>query len=223
MREIVFDTETTGLDPGSGDRVVEIGCVELLNMVPTGECFHTYLNPEREMGQGAQRVHGLSTEFLADKPLFGEVAEDFLGFIGESQLVAHNAEFDMRFINAELGNIGMPKIPMSRAVDTLAIARAKFPGAQHSLDALCRRFGVDNSNRTYHGALLDAEILAEVYMELKGGRQVGMALSESGDEAEIDLAGDSGDRPRREFTASDEELARHQTFLATLKKPLWSA
>ncbi len=177
MREIVFDTETTGLDPSTGDRLVEIGGVELLNHIPTGESFHRYINPQRDVPAEAFAVHGLSAAFLSDKPLFRDVVEDFLAFVGDAKLVIHNAAFDMKFINAELGWVDRPSIPWARAVDTLDIARRRFPGAQNSLDALCRRFGVDNSGRTKHGALLDAELLAEVYLELMGGRQQGLTLS----------------------------------------------
>ena len=177
MREIVWDTETTGFDPESGDRLVEIGAVELFNHMPTGKIYHQYINPERSMPQEAFAVHGLGNEFLADKPVFKMVAQDFLNFIGDAKIVAHNAKFDMRFINAELKWVGIDPIPMSQSTDTLEIARKKFPGAQNSLDALCRRFGVDNTAREKHGALLDSEILAEVYLELIGGRQPDFALS----------------------------------------------
>lgn len=178
MREIVLDTETTGFDPETGDRIVEIGAVELFNHVPTGRTYHQYCNPERSMPNEAFEVHGLGDEFLADKPLFREVGQDFLDFIGEdSKLVIHNASFDMKFLNAELGWINLPRIAMERAIDTVAMARKKFPGSPASLDALCRRFNIDNSARTLHGALLDSEILAEVYLELIGGRQPGLILS----------------------------------------------
>ncbi len=178
MREIVLDTETTGLDPATGDRVVEIGCVELVNHIPTGQVWHQYLNPERDMPAGAYAVHGLSQEFLSDKPLFVDLAGDFLGFIAAADLVIHNASFDLGFLNAELNAVKRESIPMARAIDTLALARRKNPGGQNSLDALCRRFGIDNSKRTKHGALLDAELLAEVYLELIGGRQTGFALEQ---------------------------------------------
>ena len=177
MREIVLDTETTGFDPEAGDKLVEIGAVELLNHLPTGKVYHQYIDPQRGMPEGAFQVHGLSREFLSDKPVFKDIAQAFLDFIGDSQLVIHNASFDMKFLNHELRGAGLPIIPMARATDTLAIARVKYPGAQNSLDALCRRFGVDNSARTKHGALLDSEILAEVYLELVGGRQPDLTLS----------------------------------------------
>ena len=177
MREIVLDTETTGFEPEQGDRIVEIGAVELYNHMPTGKTYHQYINPERSMPQDAFEVHGLGDEFLSDKPVFAKIAQAFVDFIGDAKLVIHNASFDMKFINAELGWVNMVKLPMDRAVDTLAIARKKFPGSPASLDALCRRFNIDNSARTLHGALLDSEILAEVYLELIGGRQPDFALA----------------------------------------------
>ena len=177
MREIVLDTETTGLDPATGDRIVEIGAVELFNHLPTGRTFHVYLNPERPMPQEAFEVHGLGDEFLRDKPRFAEIAGDFLAFIGDdARLVIHNAQFDMKFLNAELRLAGHPPLPSGRAIDTLDLARSRFPGAQNSLDALCRRFRIDNTNRTLHGALLDSELLAEVYLALRGGRQPALVL-----------------------------------------------
>ncbi|XDB00314.1 DNA polymerase III subunit epsilon [Sulfitobacter sp. LCG007] len=177
MREIVLDTETTGFDPETGDRIVEIGAVELMGHVATGRTYHQYINPERAMPEEAFQVHGLGDEFLADKPKFAEIGQAFLDFIGDARLVIHNAAFDMKFLNAELRWMGLPKIPWERALDTLEIARRRFPGSPASLDALCRRFGIDNSSRTLHGALLDSEILAEVYLELIGGRQPDFALN----------------------------------------------
>lgn len=177
MREIVLDTETTGFEPAEGHRIVEIGAVELENHLPTGRTFHVYLNPQRDMPKEAFEVHGLSDEFLRDKPLFSAVAADFLAFVGDARLVIHNAAFDMKFLNAELTALGYPRLPDARALDTLLLARQKYPGAPASLDALCRRFGVDNSAREKHGALLDSEILAEVYLELIGGRQPGLILA----------------------------------------------
>jgi DNA polymerase-3 subunit epsilon len=177
MREIVLDTETTGLDPDSGDRIVELGAVELVNHMPTGRTFHAYVNPQRDVPDEAVEVHGLTAAFLADKPVFAAVAAEFAAFVGEARLVIHNAGFDMKFLNAELGWAGLPSIPWARAVDTLELARRRFPGAQSSLDALCRRFGVDNSGREKHGALLDSELLAEVYLELMGGRQPDLTLA----------------------------------------------
>jgi len=179
MREIVLDTETTGFDPESGDRIVEIGAVELWNHVATGKTYHQYINPKRTMPEEAFKVHGLGDEFLRDKPVFADIAQDFVDFIGDAKLVIHNAAFDVKFLNAELKWVNRPQIPWEQAIDTLAIARQKFPGSPASLDALCRRFNIDNSSRTLHGALLDSEILAEVYLELIGGRQPDFGLSAS--------------------------------------------
>lgn len=229
MREIAFDTETTGLDPKSGHKIVELGCVELMNHLPTGRDFHVYINPERDMPVEAFRVHGLSEEFLSDKPIFADVADDFMTFIGDAQLVIHNAAFDMGFINAELAAIGRDAIPMSRAVDTVRLARQKFPGAQASLNALCMRFGIDLSARDLHGALLDAQLLAAVYLELCGGRQHDMGLAAQA----VEAAGSSseteaptstpevGRRTPRTHAPSAEELARHEAFLEKLKEPIW--
>lgn len=186
MREIILDTETTGFDPAKGDRIVEIGCVEMVNQVLTGEIFHVYINPERDMPQSAFEVHGLSSEFLSDKPKFADIADDFIKFIGDdSQLVAHNASFDMKFINAELKLVSHPAYETSRVIDTLMIARRKHPTGPNSLDALCSRFEIDNSKREKHGALLDAELLADVYIELLGGKQRGLDLNmeESGSQS----------------------------------------
>lgn len=177
MREIVFDTETTGFEPGEGHRIVEVGCVELMDHFPTGRTLQFYLNPERDVPIESQRVHGLSGEFLADKPLFGQVVEEFLEFLGDAPLVIHNASFDIKFINAELNRVGRKPIPLARAIDTIEIAKRKFPGARYSLDELCKRFGVDLSARTKHGALLDAQLTAEIYLELIGGRQRGLMLA----------------------------------------------
>ncbi len=197
MREIVFDTETTGLDCFNGDRLIEIGCVELLNHIPTGKTYHTYLNPERAVAAGAVAVHGLTDEFLKDKPRFAEVVEEFAAFIGDARLVIHNAAFDVGFLNAEFARTGHPKIGMERAVDTLAMARRKHPGAANNLDALCVRYGIDNSRRTKHGALLDAEILAEVYIELLGGKQADLGLT---------LAPSSASAPALVKTAAPREV-----------------
>ena len=177
MREIVLDTETTGFDPGTGDRLVEIGCVELINHIPTGATFHRYCNPDRDMPESAFKVHGLSSDFLADKPRFHEIVEEFLDFIGDSPVIAHNARFDIRFLDFELTRAGRAALGFERAIDTLQLASRKHPGARNSLDALCERYGIDNSRRTKHGALLDAEILAEVYGELMGGRQTALLLA----------------------------------------------
>ena len=223
MREIVLDTETTGFKPSDGHRIVEIGCVELHNHVPTGGTFHKYINPERDMPTEAFQVHGLSMGFLSDQPVFSEVVGEFLEFVGDTKLVIHNAGFDMAFINAELKTLGFAPIPMSQAIDTVRMARDKFPGAQASLDALCRRFNIDNSARTKHGALLDAELLAEVYLELMGGRQRGFGLTADADEggsmatAPVERVA----RPARSHDASEEELAAHRKFLERLTKPVW--
>jgi DNA polymerase-3 subunit epsilon len=223
MREIVLDTETTGLSPADGDRIVEIGCLELVNHVPTGESFHRYVNPQRAMPSAAQDVHGLSDEFLADKPLFEAVVDDFLAFVADAPLVIHNASFDLGFLNAELTRLGHGVIPADRAVDTVSMARRKFPGAPASLDALCRRFGIDNSARTLHGALLDAELLAEVYLELIGGRQPGLVLdvSEVVETTEKTSTEPVAARPGRPHDATAEERARHEAFLEKLTEPIW--
>jgi DNA polymerase III subunit epsilon len=220
MREIVFDTETTGLSPADGHRLVEIGCVELVNRIETGRTFHVYLNPERAMPAEAEAVHGLSALFLADKPRFAEVVDDFLAFIGKDPLVAHNAMFDMGFINAELKRAGRPPIFAERATDTLAIARTKFPGAKHSLDALCQRYDIDRSMRVHHGALLDAQLLAQVYVELTGGRQIGFDLAEEAAVAAVAAAAREYREPRP-HAASADEIARHAAFIAKLKDPVW--
>jgi DNA polymerase-3 subunit epsilon len=221
MREIVLDTETTGLDPGAGHRVVEVGCIELVNMVATGNSLQLYLNPEMPMPTAAQEVHGLTDAFLADKPLFADKAEEFLKFIGDAQLVIHNAQFDLGFLNAELERLKLPKIG-NPYVDTVSMARRKFPGQRASLDALCERFDIDNSNRTKHGALLDAELLAEVYLELSGGRQrdLGLAPEIAARQASA-LTPARAVRPARPHAASATELAAHAEFLKKLKDPLW--
>lgn len=225
MREIVLDTETTGLDPFTGDRIVEIGAVELFNHMPTGETFHQYINPQRNMPAGAFAVHGLSEEFLSDKPVFTKVAQSFLDFIQDSRLIIHNAAFDMKFLNAELDWCSHPQIPMKQALDTLAIARKKFAGAQNSLDALCRRFGIDNSSRTLHGALLDSEILAEVYLELIGGRQPDFALKVVQNTSANTQSGDYTPPARPsalKSLVSEEESAAHLEFINELGgETLW--
>ncbi|MDG1707866.1 MAG: DNA polymerase III subunit epsilon [Emcibacteraceae bacterium] len=224
MREIVFDTETTGFDPFNGDKLVEIGCVVVDDYLPTGETYHVYINPERDMPTGAFDIHGLSEEFLKDKPTFSEIVGDFRDFCGDMNLVAHNADFDMKFINWEMENLGFSPYPAARAVDTLAIARRKFPGASNTLDALCRRFSVDNSNRVKHGALLDAELLADVYLELMGGRQTGLGLmSEDKKNSEINTIqlAERKFREPRQHAASEEELARHQEFVKKIDNNLW--
>jgi len=221
MREVVLDTETTGLNPMLGDRIVEIGCIELINHVPTDAHFHRFVNPERLMPAEAAAVHGLTDDFLATQPCFADVVEDLLDFIKDSPLVIHNAGFDIGFLNAEFARLRLPSLGMSRTIDTLALARQKYPGAQASLDALCRRFGVDNSARTKHGALLDAELLADVYLELVGGRQPEMALSA---ETSLTVAIEQAPRPirpPRPHAASPQELARHAAMLELLINPLW--
>lgn len=230
MREIVFDTETTGLDPKTGDRLVEIGCVEMINRVQTGATFHRYFNPQRDMPAEAERVHGLSEAFLADKPLFKAEAQAFLDFIGDAPMVAHNAGFDFGFINNELEMVGLPIVSPSRMVDTVRIARAKHPGAKNSLDALCTRYGIDRSHRTKHGALLDAELLAQVYVELMGGRQIGLELAADAIAIEVSTTSVAVTsvrqrifRPARPHGASADELAAHAAFLESIKEPLWLA
>ncbi len=226
MREIIFDTETTGLDPKKGDRLVEIGCVEMVNRVQTGRTFHAYFNPDRSMPAEAEAVHGLSETFLADKPRFHEKAVELLEFLGDSPLVAHNAGFDFGFLNAELDICGLAAVSTTRMVDTVAIARVRHPGAKNSLDALCTRYGVDRSHRTKHGALLDAELLAQVYVELTGGRQIGLELA-SVVEDSIAIATaptkirERVFRPARPHVACAAELERHARFLESIKSPLW--
>jgi len=225
MREIIFDTETTGLDPQRGDRMVEIGCIEMVNRVATGRTFHAYFNPERNMPAEAEAVHGLSEAFLADKPRFTELAADLLEFIEDSPLIAHNAGFDFGFLNAELTACGLEIVSRDRMVDTVAIARMRHPGAKLSLDALCTRYGIDRSHRTKHGALLDAELLAQVYVELRGGRQIGLELAADRREELITVVTVRTDRefrPARQHAASEAELAAHAEFIQTLKAPLWS-
>jgi DNA polymerase III subunit epsilon len=226
MREIVLDTETTGLDPLRGDRLVEVGCVELFNRMPTGQTFHRYMNPEREMSAEAFAVHGLSTQFLTDKPFFHEVVDEFLEFIGDAPLVIHNASFDIGFINAELDRIKRPVIPRERLVDTLLLARRKHPGVSNRLDDLCSRYAIDNSHRTKHGALLDAALLAEVYVDLIGARQSVLILAAEAVEIRI---GVSGEMPRRQRPAllaprlTDADREAHRAFIATLSdKPIWN-
>ena len=217
MREIVFDTETTGFDPESGDRIVEIGAIELKGHVPTGNVFHEYIDPERDMPQGAFEVHGLSEEFLSGKPKFAEVAAKWWDFVGDAKLVAHNAEFDFKFMNAELQWAGHPAMGPERMIDSLAIARKKFPGARNSLDALCARYGVDNSAREKHGALLDSELLAEVYLELIGGRQPGFELAADGGGGE-GATWRPMPRPRPlPPRITEAEAAAHAAFVATLE------
>lgn len=221
-REIVFDTETTGLNPLGGDRIVEIGCIEIENSISTGRAFHAYINPERDMPEGAFRVHGLSAEFLADKPLFSAIVEELLSFIGDSRLIAHNASFDMGFLNAELMRLGHAAIGQDRVVDTLALARRKHPYALNSLDALCQRYNIDTSRRVKHGALLDAELLAEVYSELLGGRQTTLSLVENMSDVDRVMVPNQNDGKTRKRAAelpsrlTDAEQKSHAVFVAEL-------
>lgn len=238
MREVIFDTETTGLDPKTGDRMVEIGCIEMIGRVETGRTFHAYFNPDRDMPVEAERVHGLSAAFLSTKPRFAEMADELLDFLGDAPLVAHNAGFDFGFLNNELELAGRAPISMDRMVDTVAIARRKHPGAKLSLDALCTRYGIDRSHRVKHGALLDAELLAQVYVELTGGRQIGLGLIAEPAEAVVVVDADPAapqdalwyrpatDKPRREprpHAASPEELERHRAFMAGIKDAIWAS
>jgi DNA polymerase III subunit epsilon len=218
MREIVFDTETTGLDPFQGDRLVEIGCIELFNRFPTGKTFHWYFNPERDMPEQAFKIHGLSSDFLKDKPLFADKADELIAFIGDAQLVAHNAMFDLGFLNAELERAGREQVNRERMIDTLLLARRKHPGGANRLDDLCERYGIDNSRRTKHGALLDAELLAEVYVELMGARQASLILSQTA--MPVAVAGTAiivRERPAPlAARVSEEQRAAHRQFIATL-------
>lgn len=228
MREIIFDTETTGFDPQTGDRMVEIGCIEMIGRVMTGETYHAYFNPQRPMPAAAEQVHGLSDRFLSDKPLFAQKADELIAFLGDSPLVAHNASFDFGFLNKELEHCGRPSVAMDRMIDTVALARVKHPGAKLSLDALCTRYGIDRSHRVKHGALLDAELLAQLYIELTGGRQIGLGLVDDRvarastnaalvSETEIPRTY----REPRLHAASEMELARHAEFIAKIKDALW--
>lgn len=228
MREIIFDTETTGFDPHTGDRMVEIGCIEMVGRVITGESYHAYFNPQRPMPAAAEQVHGLSDRFLSDKPLFAEKAQELLEFLGDSPLVAHNASFDFGFLNAELQLCGFDPISFDRMIDTVGLARAKHPGAKLSLDALCSRYGIDRSHRIKHGALLDAELLAQLYIELTGGRQIGLGLVD--DKAAVVGLDDGStrqfvrDRPfraARPHSATPQELALHSEFISKIKDALW--
>jgi DNA polymerase III subunit epsilon len=228
MREIIFDTETTGLDPQSGHRLVEIGCIELIDRRETGQNFHAYFHPERDMPMEAEAVHGLSIGFLSDKPKFAERAADLLAFLGDAPLIAHNAAFDFGFVNAELTRIRLPILSPDRMRCTVQMARKLHPGAKHSLDALCVRYGIDRSHRVKHGALLDAELLAHLYIEMTGGRQIGLGLADARAVASPQRTGaGAAPAPARPFheprphAAAPEELARHEAFIRTLKQPLW--
>lgn len=224
MREIVLDTETTGLDPNAGHRIIEIGCVELDNHVATGRTYHVYIDPQRDVPDEAYQVHGLDRDFLSRYPTFDRRADDFLAFIGTDPLVIHNAQFDMNFVNAELAWHGRPPLPMDRAIDTVDMARRRFPGAQVNLDALCKRFEIDNSGRELHGALLDCQLLAEVYLELRGGREPGLALAANADGKHQQVARQAREyREPRPHAPSEAEQAAHAAMLDKLKSPLWRA
>lgn len=226
MREIIFDTETTGLSFGSGDRLVEIGCVEMMNRVETGRHYHCYFNPERPMPVEAERIHGLNDRFLANQPRFHEKVEELLEFVGDAKLIAHNATFDFGFLNGELSRLGREIISLERMIDTVAMARQRHPGAKHSLDALCTRYGIDRSHRVLHGALLDAQLLCQVYVELTGGRQIGLGLVSGAAAEAVMVELDprvARPRPMRVFAVPGTELLRHAAFIATLKNPLWGA
>ncbi len=231
IREIALDTETTGFEPSQGHRIIEIGCVEMVNRLPTGRHLHLYINPERDVPQEAVDVHGLTQDFLLDKPVFAAIADEFLNFIGDSQLVIHNAPFDMKFLNAELTHIRRNNIPMSQAFDTLQEARKRFPGSPASLDALCKRFGIDNTERTLHGALLDAELLAAMYLELMGGAQTGLDLSQqAGNKKEQSSTIESNFQKRdtllqpRPHAPTEEELAAHEAFFTgKINNSLWAS
>ena len=234
MREIALDTETTGISPHDGHRIIEIGALELMHHLPTGQKLHLYINPEREIDDGAVAVHGITSDFLADKPVFADIVDEFLGFVGDDPMVIHNASFDMGFINAELKRLNRPILPMAQSIDTLVMARKKFPGAQANLDALCRRFEIDNSHRDLHGALVDADLLAAVYIELLGGRQPGFLLESDGRiQAADQRTPNSIDpdsslhldakpmRPIRTHAPTVEELKAHAKLLEELKNPIW--
>ena len=230
MREIIFDTETTGFDAQNGDRMVEIGCIEMIDRIETGETFHCYYNPERSMPKAAEEVHGLTDVFLSDKKLFVDGADELLEFLGDAKLVAHNAQFDFGFLNAELERCGRVPVSQFRMIDTLAIAKSKHPGAKLSLDALCTRYGIDRSHRVKHGALLDAELLTQLYIELTGGRQIGLGLVD--DAKQVEKQKSTRDRPQsvapkefiqpRPHQASAEELMNHKSFMEGIEEPLWA-
>ena len=232
MREIVLDTETTGINPHDGHRIIEIGALELMHHLPTGRNLHMYINPERDIDEGAMAVHGITLDFLANKPVFADVVEEFLAFIGTDPLVIHNASFDMAFINAELTRVDRPVLAMGQSIDTLEMARKKFPGAQANLDSLCRRFEIDNTHRNFHGALLDADLLASVYIELLGGRQPGLLLDADPNSVNKMSKDNVGEepcfhidaqkaRPVRAHAPTDDELAAHREFVLRLKDPFW--
>ena len=227
MREIVLDTETTGLKPEEGHRIIEIGALEMVNHVPTGKTLHLYINPERDIEADAIAIHGITNEKVANAPVFADIADQFLAFIGTSKMVIHNARFDMGFINAELERLGRPPLPLDQAIDTLDMARRRFPGGQASLDALCRKFNIDNSHRELHGAMIDTDLLADVYIELIGGKQPGLSLS--GPDLQPAVTATAAASPQtarthrepRPHAAQPHELEAHKAFVATLKDPLW--
>lgn len=228
MREVVCDTETTGVDPAAGDRIIEVGCVEIVDGLPTGRELHLYINPQRTVPAESVKIHGLTNEFLADKPTFSEVANEILAFLGRDPMVAHNAEFDRSFLNHEFQRCGLPQIAKERTVDTTELARRKFPGSPVSLDALCRRFQIDRTHRKMHGAIIDARLLAAVYLELRGGRQRSLDLGidaprENGVDALFARAMETARRTPRLFPPSPEELAAHAEFLKSIKNPIWLA
>lgn len=223
MREIILDTETTGLDPASGHRIIEIGCVEMVHKIRTGRTFHCYVNPLRDVPKDAEAVHGITTEFLLDKPVFADIAHEFWGFLGDATLVIHNAGFDMKFLNHEFSKHGFQSWPFERVVDTLAMARKKYPGAPASLDALCRRYNIDLGARIKHGALLDAELLADVYIELCGGKQVGIdfgSIYTTATEEQAAIA--TVEVPAREYPIAPEELTAHQAMLGSIPQAVWT-
>ncbi|TCZ55237.1 DNA polymerase III subunit epsilon [Roseicella aquatilis] len=221
MRQLVLDTETTGLDPATGDRVIEIAAIEIVNLIPTGQAYHTLLDPERDVPEESTRVHGFTAEHLRGKPKFAEVVEEFLAFLGEDQIVAHNAPFDFGFLDAELVRAGRERLDRARMVDSLAVAKKRFPGMPNSLDALCRRLGVDNSMRTSHNALLDVKLLAQVYLELMGGKQPGLTLAQQVAAPVVNLGGLTRERRPRPIVPSAAELEAHAAFLGKVKDPLW--
>jgi DNA polymerase-3 subunit epsilon len=223
MRQLVLDTETTGLDPGTGDRVIEIAAIELVNLIPTGQTYHVVLDPERDVPEESTRIHGFTAEMLRGKPRFVEVVQEFLGFLGGDPIVAHNAPFDFGFLDGELKRVGSPPLDRARMVDSLALAKKRFPGMPNSLDALCRRFGVDNSMRTSHNALLDVKLLAQVYLELMGGKQPGLHLAAVVQTPVVRLDGLTRARTPRPITPSAAEQEAHLAFLKRLKEPLWLA
>ena len=220
MREIILDTETTGLDPKMGHRLVEIGAVELINHTPTGVNYQTYINPERDVDPGAQEIHGLTKEFLKQHPTFGDISAEFVNFLSDSTLIIHNAPFDLAFINMELSRLGVAPISSERVIDTLVLARKKFPGAQANLDALCRRFAIENRHRELHGALVDAALLADVYVELIGGKEPTLGLSAKKSKTVAEDIARVYQNPRS-FPVSEEELELHRAFVETLKNPIW--